>query len=66
MIVDRNYIFTLYQMGAGAIYRYFKQIEKRIDDAESRATPTTQACHLRSIRLGRNRSALVLSERSLS
>lgn len=38
MIVDRNYVFTLYQMGAGAIYSYLQQIEKRIEDAEARVT----------------------------
>jgi transposase len=43
MIVDRNYVFTLYQMGAGAIYRYLQQIEKRIEDAEARVTSTQQA-----------------------
>jgi len=43
MIVDRNYVFTLYQMGAGAIYSYLQQIEKRIEDAEARVTSTQQA-----------------------
>jgi transposase len=43
MIVDRKYVFTLYQMGAGAIYRYLQQIEKRIEDAEARVTNTQQA-----------------------
>jgi transposase len=43
MIVDRNYVFTLYQMGAGAVFRYLQQIEKRIDDAEARVTNTQQA-----------------------
>jgi hypothetical protein len=43
MIVDRQYIFTLYQMGAGAIYNYLQQIEKRIEDAEARVISTQQA-----------------------
>src|SRR5215210_6645319 len=43
MIVDRQYIFTLYQMGVGAIYNYLKQIEKRVDDAEARVTNSQQA-----------------------
>jgi hypothetical protein len=43
MIVDRDYIFTLYQMGAGAIFQYLQQIEKRIDDAEARVTSVQQA-----------------------
>ena len=37
MLVDRDYIFTLYQMGASAIFRYFRQLEQRIEDAEARA-----------------------------
>lgn len=43
MIVDRNYVFTLYQMGAGAIFQYLQQIEKRIEDAEARVTSAQQA-----------------------
>lgn len=43
MIVDRQYIFTLYQMGVGAIYNYLQQIEKRIEDAEARVTCLQQA-----------------------
>jgi hypothetical protein len=43
MIVDRHYIFTLYQMGAGAIFRYFQQIEQRIEDAQARVTCLQQA-----------------------
>jgi hypothetical protein len=43
MIVDRQYIFTLYQMGVGAIYNYFQQIEKRIEDDEARVTCSQQA-----------------------
>lgn len=43
MIVDRDYIFTLYQMGAGAIFQYLQQIEKRIEDAEARVTNSQQA-----------------------
>lgn len=42
MIVDRQYIFTLYQMGAGAIYNYLQQIEKRVEDAEARVTGAQQ------------------------
>lgn len=38
MLVDRNYIFTLYSMGAGAVFSYLQQIEKRIEDAEARVT----------------------------
>jgi hypothetical protein len=37
MLVDRNYIITLYQMGAEAIYSYLQQIEQRVQDAEARA-----------------------------
>ena len=37
MLVDRDYIFTLYSMGVGAIFRYFRQLEQRIEDAEARA-----------------------------
>jgi len=37
MLVDRDYIFTLYQMGVGAVFRYFQQIEQRIEDAEARS-----------------------------
>jgi len=43
MIIDRDYIFTLYQMGAGAIYTYLQQIEKRVDDAEARVINSQQA-----------------------
>jgi transposase len=43
MIVDRQYIFTLYQMGVGAIYNYLQQIEKRVEDAEARVTCLQQA-----------------------
>src|SRR5215213_3972074 len=43
MIVDRNYVFTLYQMGAGAVFRYLQQIEKRVEDAEARVISTQQA-----------------------
>jgi transposase len=43
MIVDRNYVFTLYQMGAGTIYRDLQQIEKRIEDAEARVISSQQA-----------------------
>ncbi len=43
MIVDRNYIFTLYQMGAGAVFRYLQQIEQRVEDAEARVTCSQQA-----------------------
>lgn len=43
MIVDRNYIFTLYQMGAGAVFRYLQQIEHRVDDAEARVARSQQA-----------------------
>jgi transposase len=43
MIVDRQYIFTLYQMGAGAVFRYFQQIEQRVEDAEARITRAQQA-----------------------
>ncbi|MDT4898460.1 MAG: transposase [Acidobacteriota bacterium] len=28
MIVDRNYIFTLYSLGVGAVFRHFQQIEQ--------------------------------------
>jgi len=38
MIVDRQYIFTLYQMGAGDDFRYLQQIEQRVEDAEARVT----------------------------
>jgi transposase len=37
MLVDRDYIFTLYSMGAGAVFRYLQQIEQRVEDAEARA-----------------------------
>ena len=37
MLVDRDYIFTLYQMGVGAVFRYLQQIEQRVEDAEARA-----------------------------
>ena len=43
MIVDRNYIFTLYQMSAGAVFRYLQQIEKMIEDAEARVVRSQQA-----------------------
>jgi transposase len=43
MIVDRNYIFTLYQMGAGAVFRYLQQIEQRVEDAEARVARSQQA-----------------------
>jgi Mg2+ and Co2+ transporter CorA len=43
MIVDRQYIFTLYQMGVSAIYSYLQQIEKRVEDAEARVTNSQQA-----------------------
>jgi hypothetical protein len=43
MIVDRSYIFTLYSMGAGAVFRYLQQIEQRVEDAEARITCSQQA-----------------------
>jgi transposase len=43
MLVDRNYVFTLYQMGAGAIFQYLQQIEKKIEDAEAGVTSMQQA-----------------------
>jgi len=43
MIVDRQYIFTLYQMGAGAVFRYLQQIEQRVEDAEARVTNSQRA-----------------------
>jgi transposase len=43
MIVDRNYIFTLYSMGAGAVFRYLQQLEQRVEDAEARITCSQQA-----------------------
>lgn len=43
MIVDRDYIFTLYQMGAGAIYSYLQQIEQRVEDAEARVSGAQKA-----------------------
>jgi hypothetical protein len=43
MRVDRQYIFTLYQMGVGAIYSYLQQIEKRVEDAEARVISSQQA-----------------------
>jgi transposase len=43
MIVDRNYIFTLYQMGAGAVFQYLQQIEQRVEDAEARVTCSQQS-----------------------
>lgn len=43
MLVDRNYIFTLYQMGVGAVFRYLQQIEHRVDDAEARVISSQQA-----------------------
>jgi len=43
MIVDRQYIFTLYQMGVGTIYNYLQQIEKRVVDAEARLTCSQQS-----------------------
>jgi transposase len=48
MLVDREYIFTLYSIGAGAIFRYFRQLEQRIEDAEARAAClyATQAARL--------------------
>src|SRR2546421_98065 len=42
MIVDRNYIFTLYSMGAGAVFRYLQQLEQRVEDAEVRVTRSQQ------------------------
>ncbi|HEV7377756.1 MAG TPA: IS66 family transposase [Pyrinomonadaceae bacterium] len=43
MIVDRQYIFTLYQMGVGAIYNYLQQIEQRVEDAEARVSCSQQS-----------------------
>jgi exonuclease VII large subunit len=43
MLVDRDYIFTLYQIGAGAIFRYLQQIEQRVEDAEARVAHSQQA-----------------------
>jgi transposase len=43
MIVDRNYVFTLYSMGAGAVFGYLQQIEQRVEDAEARVTCAQQA-----------------------
>jgi transposase len=43
MLVDRNYIFTLYQLGAGAVFRYLQQVEQRVEDAEARITRSQQA-----------------------
>ncbi len=43
MIVDRDYIFTLYSMGAGAVSRYLQQIEQRVVDAEARVISSHQA-----------------------
>jgi len=36
MLMDRDYIFTLYSMGVGAVFRYLQQIEDRVEDAEAR------------------------------
>lgn len=43
VLVDRDYIFTLYSMGAGAVYRYLQQIERRVEDAEERAARSHDA-----------------------
>jgi predicted RNase H-like nuclease (RuvC/YqgF family) len=43
MIVDRNYIFTLYQMGAGAVFRYLQRVEHRVEDAEARVSNSQRA-----------------------
>lgn len=43
MLVDRDYIFTLYQMGAGAVFRYLQQIERRVEDAEARIARSQQS-----------------------
>jgi transposase len=59
MIVDRNYIFTLYQMGAGAIFRYLQQIEHRIEDAEAHVARSQQAqVDLLTTELARTRATL--------
>lgn len=60
MIVDRDYIFTLYQMGAGAIFQYLQQIEQRIDDAEVRVTSAQQA------KVERLSKELALAKRTLA
>lgn len=43
MLVDRDYIFTLYQMGVGAVFRYLQQIEQRVEDAEARTARSQQS-----------------------
>lgn len=73
MLVDRQYIFTLYQMGAGAIFRYLQQIEQRVEDAEARAAClyTAQATRLAKElalikRTLANKSQQLLEERQLN
>jgi len=43
MLIDRDYIFTLYQMGVGAVFRYLQQIEQRVEDAEARMARSQQS-----------------------
>jgi hypothetical protein len=43
MLVDRYYIFTLYQMGTGASFRYLQRIEQRVVDAETRIARSQQS-----------------------
>jgi transposase len=59
MIVDRNYIFTLYSMGAGAVLRYLQQIEHRVEDAEARAV------HSHDAQAARLANELALTKRTL-
>jgi hypothetical protein len=60
MLVDRDYIFTLYSMGAGAVFRYFQQIESRVVDAEARAARLYEA---QAARLAKE---LALTKRTLA
>lgn len=66
MIVNRNYIFTLYQMGAGAVFRYLQQIENRVEDAEARVARSQQAqVDLLTTELIRTRTTLVRKSQAL-
>lgn len=66
MIVDRNYIFTLYQMGAGAVFRYLQQIEHRVEDAEARVARSQQAqVDLLTTELTRTRATLARKSQAL-
>jgi hypothetical protein len=58
MQVDRDYIFTLYQMNAGTIYRYLQQIEHRVEDAEARPA---RSQHVQVTRLANELASIKLT-----